>query len=396
MGHWYAGYAFGKPMFKDGSDEEYEWADWEKRRYPPFFTAPKVGPLDYTAVTLGHEPSLHHSVQFSLTVIDEMRLGLLLNMKEPSRPGSRSSDTQHTHDRMKVSHAMLGIGPRLGVGLGIVLSTLAKGARYAATALTVLYWATRRTTTGISQSGLSFVVAGSILRHIAGTWDYYKYTLKSGVFWFVIWPILFLPALLQLRLLLPFVVETEKENGPGEPTALRIVQIPLTARERRSARLSPTWQQVAYCAAVLACAAYAVYFLPIRLIGASHTDVWHDNYDAMFPGTRAWKKQDYGYYFLFRKSKLLPLALAIVSAGQIAQLVMNYRSDTFAGNYALSCYLRAFSLIGLISPYLTGSSYFEGLYLSAVAQAGLVFAEAWQAWRYPRVEQEVEGEQMEL
>lgn len=394
MGHWYAGYAFGKPLFKEGSEDEYEWADWDRRRYPPFFTVPKPTPQEYTAIR--HDSALRHSVHFSLSLIDEVRLGVLLAMEQPRDPWERKKYIQQAQDRLKLSHAMLGIGPRLGVGLGITISTLSEGARYAATILTVLYWATRRTATGISLSGLTFVVSGSILRDIVGTWDYYRYTLRDGIFWLAIWPILFFPAVLQLRLLLPFVAEKERENGPGEPTAFRIVQVPLTARERRSARLSPTWREIACCTALLACATYAAYFFPIRLIGSSHGEYWHDNYNAIFPGTRAWHKGNYGPYFLFRKRKLLPLALALVSAGQIAQLVMNYRSGTFAGNYALSCYLRAFSLLGLISPFLTGSFYFEGLYLSAVAQAGLVFAEAWQAWKYPRVEQEIEEEEMEL
>lgn len=269
----------------------------------------------------------------------------------------------------------------------------------------MLYWATRRTTTGISLSGLSFAVTGGILRLIVGTWDYYKFTLEPGVFWLAIWPILLLPALLQIRLLLPFVIEKEKEEGPGRPTALRIVRVPLTARERRSSRLSPTWQQLAGLTVILACAAYATFFHPVRLLGSSHGEDWHEDYDAMFPATRAWNKWNYRGYWLehshwfrrhFQKIKLLPLAQALITAGQLGQLAMNNRSGTFAGNYALSCYLRAFSLVGLISPFLTGSAYFEGLYLSAVAQAGLVLAEAWQAWRYPRVEQEVEGEKMEL
>lgn len=395
-GHWYAGYVLEMPS-------EPFWRKLKRRRYPPHFAVPKPGPMDYSKVSIGDETSQRHSIQFRLSIIDELRMAILESMGDADPPGGHSRLVLQGHDRIQRLHALLGVGPRLRVGLSVALSMLARGSHCATVALTVLYWTTRQTTTGISRSGLSFAVAGGLLRNIAGTWSYYKYTLRRSVFCLVIWPIILLPAVLQLRLLLPFVIE--EEDTPKGTTTRRIRKSPCTARERRSVRLSPNWQQLSALTFVLACASYALFRHPVLLLSPTHDDREHQNYDPMFPGSRAWntwygeESRNYVYHSsqqVFRRIRLLPLSQALVSAGQLAQLIMNYRSGTFAGNYALSCYLKAVSLIGLIAPFLSGDAYFEGLYLSAVAQAVLALTEAWQAWRYPRVEQEVEGEQMEL
>lgn len=381
MGHWYASYAFGeKRHFKD--------PEWYSRRYPPHLLVISPGPLEYTPAIFGNQTSWNHTLQIRLSAIDDVRMGMLRTMRSPPREAYyRTRNVLQEQDRVDLMNALVGLGPRVGVAFGLLLRAIAHAARYTATALTVLYWFTRQTNAGISRSGLCFVLLGSLLRIFAGTWDYYKHALPWR-YRHLIWPIILLPLVPQLRLLFPVVFE--KEIGGGRPTALSIELVPPTSRERRSAKLSPNWRQLAVLTTILACLAYALLVHPVLLLPGTHIEEWHETYNEVYPGSRVWNDMYDALCTDSLEPKLwgLPLAQALISSGQLAQLVLNYRCGTFAGSYTVTCYLKVMSLIALISPYLVGSAYFDGLYLSAVAQAALVIVEAWQAWRYPRVEQE--------
>lgn len=379
--------------------------EWKKRRYAPYFTVPTPGAFEFTHISLEDQLSHRFSVEFRLSIIDEVRMAMVEAMEPPLSPmidGENDPETQEDHDRVRRIHALLGVGPRLCVGLGFMLEVLVKCAGYAASALTLLYWATRQTSTGISRSGLSFAIGGGLLRLFTGTWDSYRESLRPVMFWFAIGSTMLFPALLQLRMVLPLAFE--RESIPGRPTVYHIRKVHPTARERRSARLSLSWKQLVALSFGLACASYAMYSNPVLLLAPSHEHHVLLNYNTVFPGTYAssrwyselWYRHEHWSDWVLQRVRLLPLSQALVTAGQLAQICMNYRSGTFAGNYALACYLNAVTLLRLIIPFIARDVYYDGVYLSATAQAALVLAVAWQAFRYPRVEQEIEGEQMDL
>lgn len=439
MGHWYAAYDTdlpGTPPDTSASRDDsramgqYNWREWRKRRYPPYLTTTEPGPLDYAQVTIGNETQQQHSFQLQLSVVDQIRLGILENKQLPDKPGANAAYMQHEHDREQRYQALMGLAPRWRIALGFVLPYLANGARLAASALTVLYWATRRTTTGIDICGTRMIVAGEILRNVVGAWDYYYFTLSRKVFWVVIWAVFFLPEVLQLRLVIPYTVT--RKGSPWRHGSWRVLRALQTARERRSARLGQTSLNLLFLAAIVTSAAYWSYNYPVKLLNASHDQAsYMDTYPWQYPGSRildrysvhhvhklsywgnafkndrdAFRSNPFKYRkYMFRKPNdgpiwrmfmFVPLSQGLISAGQLAQLCLNFRSKSFAGNYALTCAFKVAALLGLAAPFIAQNAYNNGLFLTAAAQATLVLAEAAQAWMYPRVEQEIDGEGMEL
>lgn len=429
VGHWHSAYQIGKagePPGDNSSDRArgiYNSQEWKKRRYPPYLTAARAGPLDYRQFTVGNETHLRHSFEVKLSVIDQFRLQVLENNKRRHSPGRETAYLQESHDETQKYHALVGLAPFWRTALGYLFPLVAKYSRLAASAFTVLYWATRRTTAGISIRGTSLIIAGEMLRNATGSWDYYYLDMdfKRKQFWAGIWFVLLFPEVLQLRLILPFTLKKMGNRSPSwHPSSWRLQKIPASARERRSGRLDLKPVKLIGLAAALVITAYAVYNHPIRLIEASHNeDDFRDTYRAQYPGSRVldrysqiniarWRNSnDLAYYhrYIFRSPKdgpvwrkfmLLPMAQAMLSTGQIAQLVMNYRSKTFAGNYALTCFFKVFALVSIATPFIARTAYSDGLYLAATAQAMLLLTEAAQALVYPRVEQEIEGEEMEM
>lgn len=427
VGHWHSAYQIGKPGEAPGdnsSDRErgiYNSREWKKRRYPPYLTVAKTGPLDYRQLTVGNETHQRHSFEVKLSIIDQFRLQVLENSKRWHAPGQETATLQETHDTIQKYHALVGLAPFWRTALGHLLPWVAQWSRLAASAFMVLYWATRRTTAGISIVGTTLTIAGEMLRNVVGSWDYYYLELKRKQFWATIWLVLLFPEVLQMRLIIPYTFKwTDNRTRSWRPSAWRLQKIPAKARERRSSRLDIKPVQLVGLAVVLVIAAYAVYNHPVRLIKASHNeDHYRDTYRVQYPGSRVLDRYsrshvekwldvgDFVNYdkYVFRSPKdgpnwrkfmLLPMAQAMLSAGQIAQLVMNYRSKTFAGNYALTCFFKAIALLSIVTPFIARTAYSDGLYLAATAQATLVLTEAAQALVYPRVEQEIEGEEMEM
>lgn len=323
----------------------------------------------------------HHNLKFRLAIVGHRRMGFLDHetVLNPQLGRDRAED-QRRHDGYEALHAVLGLRGWRAARLGgsHVLSVLSWVGWLMGRLLILLYWATRTTTTGISLWGTSLLVIGEALRSIAFTYDYYLETLPSWLFYVSIWGILLLPEVLQLRAILPTSLEKQGDTWT-------VADIPRTARERRSARLDIGPFYLAVLWVTLTAASYMVYGWPMRVLRASQDHFMRKQFEYPYLGEE-----------VFSRMSLLPIAQATVTAGQIAQLVMNFRSKTFAGNYALTCACKVAALGGMAAPFVAGKAYHEGLYLGAVAQGFLVLAEAAQAAWYPRVEQEVEDDDVEL
>lgn len=322
-----------------------------------------------------------HNLHFRLVIVGHRQMGILDHSSIASADvGMSAAGDQQRHDEYEEMHAILGLRGWRGARLGgsHMLSGLSWTGWVMARLLTLLYWATRTTTTGISLWGTSLLVIGEALRDIAFTYDYYLETLPRWLFYIAIWGILLLPEALQLRAILPTSFEKQGDTWI-------VVDIPRTARERRSARLDISLLHQTVLWIILTAASYVVYGWPLRVLRASQD--WFSRKQFEYP----YLGED-----VFSRMSLLPIAQATVTTGQIVQLVMNYRSKTFAGNYALTCACKVAALGGMAAPFVAGKAYHDGLYLAAVAQGALVLAEAAQAAWYPRVEQEVEDDDVEL
>lgn len=428
MGHSFAAYELGRPGFHEGvgaltSEHIYE-AEMLKRRYPPYLTTARPGPLDYNVITVGNETQQRHSFEVQLSVVDHVRLAHLERARHregwfPRPADPREGNTKYVqiqHDGAQYDHAWVGLAPAWRMAVALVIPYLAHYARLLASALTVLYWLTRQTTTGISVGGTGFIVAGEVFRNVVTSWTYYWYNLPRHRFRIFIWFILLFPEVLQLRLILPYQVKRRANSSTWRPTSWYLDKIPPTAREQRSAALSLPKAQLVVLATVMSCAAYAVYNQPTLLIRASHIEGIGDDTDpTQYPGSRIFDRySEHNAYTLFRQGEedlalyayrtpelghiwrkfmLFPLAQALLSTGQVAQLIMNFRSRTFAGNYALACLFKALALLRISTPFIAGNTHYDGVYLSAAAQVVLVLAEGAQALVYPRVEQGGEGEE---
>lgn len=368
-GHWRAAYVFGSPQ-------------QSTRRFAPYLSYTTVGPLDKTEVPKAEELRgiFPHKLRVRFGIVGHRRLLPLENRKSWDPNDYDIGSTQRNHDEVELVHSLMGIRGWGWVrhGSGFVLLGVSWLAWLASRGLTVMYWATRSTSTGISVWGTSLIVVGEVLRSFAFTWDYYRSRMPGPLFWIAIWGILLLPELLQLRVIVPKTLERQGQK-------MRVVDIPRTARERRSARADLTERQLGILGAVLTAAAYLVYVRPTRVLRASHDRTHRDQYQYPYLGEE-----------VVSKMSLLPLAQALVTTGQIAQLVVNYRSRTFAGNYALTCAFKVISLIGFAAPFVAKKTYNDGLYVATVSQGVLVLAEAAQAWWYPRVEQEDDVDSVEL
>lgn len=372
-GHWRAAYE----LQPDGSY-------YGNLRYAPYLSYSQVSSLSYTKIPRVEElqGTVPHTLKLGIAIVGHRRMALLDQTKEVWRTPTLEdmSRNQQDHDKHEMFHAILGLRQwgRTRIGGSYFLLGLSSVGWLAARLLTLLYWSTRGTTTGISVWGTALLIAPEALRSIAFTYDYYLETLPGWLFWLSIWGILLLPEVLQLRVILPTALEKHGDSWV-------VVDVQPTARERRSARHELSPRQLAALMVFFTAASYVVYGWPMRVLQASHDLQTREKYDYPYRSEK-----------VFSRMSLLPLAQATVTTGQIAQLVMNYRSKTFAGNYALTCACKVAALTGMAAPFLAGKAYHEGLYLAAVAQGVLVLAEAAQACWCPRVEQEVDDDDVEL
>lgn len=118
-----------------------------KRRYPPYLTTARPGPLDYNAITVGNETQQRHSFEVQLSVVDHVRLAHLERARHregwfPRPADPREGNTKYVqiqHDGAQYDHAWVGLAPAWRMAVALVIPYLAHYARLLASALTVLY-----------------------------------------------------------------------------------------------------------------------------------------------------------------------------------------------------------------------------------------------------------------
>lgn len=88
------------------------------------------------------------------------------------------------------------------------------------------------------------------------------------------------------------------------------------------------------------------------------------------------------------------VADGLMLAASVAQLIVNYRSSTFAGGYALGAVMSVFSYVDDVAKLVLRTNYYSGLSLGRAVRIVTALVTLVQALTLPRVEQvEVEDDE---
>ncbi|KAJ2932404.1 hypothetical protein H1R20_g4725, partial [Candolleomyces eurysporus] len=238
------------------------------------------------------------------------------------------------------------------------------------------YWYTRSTTVGISIIGSSLTALSFSLLFALDLW-YQKafrqgtpllsslFTLVTAVYWFLLTPSVILRAVLRLE---------------GTDAFPYVALVPASHLERASARLE-TKGRKRWIIGILV-GVFSLYFIDtlrdLPLISRIGPTPDPDPAELVTPN--AVKN-----YFVN------PLSLC----GTIFQVILNYRSKTFAGGYKLAAWMHVVSHLISLVPYIPWLAWRAGgirppISLGAALTTGSIIVFAVQGVLYKRVEQDIE------
>ncbi|KAJ7150717.1 hypothetical protein C8R46DRAFT_497288 [Mycena filopes] len=232
-------------------------------------------------------------------------------------------------------------------------------------ALTCTYWVTRTTTAGISVPGTACIAAAELLALAAALHNDLLLLTAPGVEGANV----LVAVALQFRRLEPFFLLkaiSPVRVGPG----LRLRWVPATHRERASARLDARtgW---GWNAAIFGALALTFYFLEL------------ENWMLIEPlAPRTVPGDVRGQY----SSNVGAVVEALKITGVIMQLILNYRSKTFAGQYKVSAVVAAADTVlghaGSAAWLVGRSEVMPGVSWAEVLWDVVLGVGCWQAWRY--------------
>ncbi|KAJ6588607.1 hypothetical protein B0H19DRAFT_212203 [Mycena capillaripes] len=311
---------------------------------------------------------------------------------KPNRVPHNESDYKKAlaHDSAELYNGLFGhrfyedAHPRRRIGIGLLLAVIS----LIWSILDMSYWYTRTSTISISVSGTLFLAASGILsacNGAASSVEKQKLDFSSSNWFSWLWIIAlalvtgFPVPLFMLKTVTRVAVS--RDNSRWFPSIRRISP---THRERASQRLDSctNWRiKASVCASLVA---FSYYF-----------SLWNYNVLAALhppPSSTDGHSNAIAHVFVYT---YFPLKLT----GDVSQLLLNYRSRTFAGSYkftvVLACISSMLLLTNFMPPVVGRYDARPGLRMWEAVRIVMLGVMAWQAVVFPKVTHKMEDEDSE-
>ncbi|WWD20733.1 hypothetical protein CI109_105209 [Kwoniella shandongensis] len=382
-GHW------GNRFLLSGEDD----GAGKELAYGPYIGSLQnaAGPRDVLPLPVARFPSCtldtadpeHIDVTYNvrLSTLSPTRVAILNNYPERTRADYDASEGEKAdvHDQWEIQAGLFGDKAKGSHPWRRFIVSLIDCFLEASTSiLTLLYWYTRTTTVGLSHTATALIGGGAVLSHLRATISGFRETPEWGArllgITFTLWSLA--PAILQLRLIAPFEIERYGWR-------FNVRSWKWSHRERASQRQKSQAAPRVWIAAFLAI--FSLTYFPAR------HNFWLVDWLPTTPPILIHEARG-----IIDSTFLQALLASLTLQGTAMQLYHNQQHGTFAGSYALTAnFVTVQNLLRMLyyfPSFIGAVATREGLRYVTVFDMGLQTWAAYQAWKLPRVEQDIAGE----